>query len=99
VNVFFALQIKSGFFFFITAIPKRQPNKNVRNVAIHRSKIDTDAFDDDDKENGDKEEIGGEMMRHDEKHRRDHQWDKVFFLIHVFQEKITGEYHEKMAHG
>jgi len=40
------------------------------------------AFNDDNKEDGDEEEIGGKMMRHDEKHGGDHQWDKVFFLIH-----------------
>jgi hypothetical protein len=39
------------------------------------------------------------MMGHDEKHCGDHQWDKVFFLIHVLQEKITAEHHEEMTHG
>jgi len=57
-----------------------------------------DAFYDNDKEDGNEEEVGSKMMRHDEKYGGNHQWEKVFFLIHVFQEKITGEHHKEMSH-
>ena len=55
-------------------------------------------FNDDNKEDGKKEEIGSEMMGHNEKHGGNHQWEKVFFLIHIFKEKITGEHHKEMSH-
>ena len=66
---------------------------------VHQSKVDTDAFDDDEKKDGDEEEICGEVMRHNEEHRGEYQRDNIFFLIHGFHEEITRQYHEEMSQG
>ena len=57
------------------------------------------AFNDNNKEDGDQEEVGGEMMRHNKKYRGDQQGNHVFLLVHKFKEQVRGEYHEEMPHG